>query len=60
MVKVLHESFGIVQGFMTTAHAVTNDQNVLDAPHKDLFGWYTTSGVTRVGWPTSLVLSPGT
>ena len=35
MVKVLHESFGIVQGFMTTVHAVTNDQNVLDAPHKD-------------------------
>ena len=35
MVKVLHESFGIVQGFMTTVHAITNDQNVLDAPHKD-------------------------
>lgn len=35
MVKVLHESFGIAQGFMTTVHAYTNDQNVLDAPHKD-------------------------
>ena len=35
MVKVLHDSFGIAQGFMTTVHAYTNDQNVLDAPHKD-------------------------
>ena len=35
MVKVLHESFGIVQGYMTTVHAYTNDQNILDAPHKD-------------------------
>jgi glyceraldehyde 3-phosphate dehydrogenase len=35
MVKVLHEAFGIQQGFMTTVHAVTNDQNVLDGPHKD-------------------------
>jgi glyceraldehyde 3-phosphate dehydrogenase len=35
MVKVLHESFGIEQGFMTTVHAYTNDQNVLDGPHKD-------------------------
>ncbi|ACF11968.1 glyceraldehyde-3-phosphate dehydrogenase, type I [Chlorobaculum parvum NCIB 8327] len=36
MVKVLHENFGIVKGFMTTVHAYTNDQNILDLPHKDL------------------------
>jgi glyceraldehyde 3-phosphate dehydrogenase len=36
MAKVLHESFGIKRGFMTTIHAYTNDQNVLDMPHKDL------------------------
>jgi len=35
MVKVLHDAFGIQRGFMTTVHAYTNDQNVLDAPHKD-------------------------
>lgn len=34
--KVLHENFGIVKGFMTTIHAYTNDQNLLDLPHKDL------------------------
>ncbi|NDD66582.1 type I glyceraldehyde-3-phosphate dehydrogenase [bacterium] len=34
--KVLHESFGIVKGLMTTVHAVTNDQNILDLPHSDL------------------------
>lgn len=34
--KVLHESFGIKRGLMTTIHAYTNDQNVLDMPHKDL------------------------
>ena len=34
--KVLHESFGIVKGWMTTIHAYTNDQNLLDLPHKDL------------------------
>ena len=36
MVKVLHEAFGIQQGFMTTVHAYTGDQNLLDGPHKDL------------------------
>jgi glyceraldehyde 3-phosphate dehydrogenase len=36
MVKVLHESFGIQKGSMTTIHSYTNDQNVLDFPHKDL------------------------
>jgi glyceraldehyde 3-phosphate dehydrogenase len=35
MVKVLHDAFGIEQGYMTTVHTYTNDQNVLDAPHKD-------------------------
>jgi glyceraldehyde 3-phosphate dehydrogenase len=34
--KVLHESFGIVKGFMTTTHSYTNDQRVLDLPHSDL------------------------
>ena len=36
MAKVLHDSFGIVKGLMTTVHAYTNDQNTLDFPHKDL------------------------
>lgn len=35
--KVLHESFGIDSGLMTTVHAYTNDQNVQDQPHKDLY-----------------------
>jgi glyceraldehyde 3-phosphate dehydrogenase len=34
--KVLHESFGIARGWMTTVHSYTNDQNLLDLPHKDL------------------------
>jgi len=34
--KVLLENFGIVQGMMTTVHAYTNDQRILDLPHKDL------------------------
>jgi glyceraldehyde 3-phosphate dehydrogenase len=34
--KVLHDAFGIVDGVMTTIHSYTNDQMVLDAPHKDL------------------------
>jgi len=36
MVKVLDDSFGVVTGLMTTIHAYTNDQNLLDLPHKDL------------------------
>ena len=36
VVKVLHEKFGIEKGLMTTIHSYTNDQNVLDFPHKDL------------------------
>jgi len=34
--KVIHEQFGIVKGTMTTIHAYTNDQNILDQAHKDL------------------------
>ncbi len=34
--KVLHESFGIVRGLMTTVHSYTNDQQILDLPHSDL------------------------
>jgi glyceraldehyde 3-phosphate dehydrogenase len=36
IVKVLEENFGIESGIMTTIHAYTNDQRLLDAPHKDL------------------------
>lgn len=35
MVSVLHRAFGIQQGFMTTVHAYTGDQNLVDGPHKD-------------------------
>ena len=35
-VKVLHDTFGINQGFMTTIHSYTGDQRILDFPHKDL------------------------
>jgi glyceraldehyde 3-phosphate dehydrogenase len=34
--KVLHETFGIISGLMTTIHSYTNDQQILDLPHKDL------------------------
>jgi glyceraldehyde 3-phosphate dehydrogenase len=36
MAKVIHESFGIKHGMMTTVHSYTNDQMILDLPHKDL------------------------
>lgn len=36
MVKVMHDSFGIARGYMTTIHSYTNDQRILDLPHKDL------------------------
>ncbi|MHB1472176.1 MAG: type I glyceraldehyde-3-phosphate dehydrogenase [Dermatophilaceae bacterium] len=36
MAKVLNDEFGIVKGLMTTIHAYTQDQNLLDGPHKDL------------------------
>ncbi len=36
VVKVLHDSFGVVRGLMNTIHSYTNDQKLLDLPHKDL------------------------
>jgi glyceraldehyde 3-phosphate dehydrogenase len=36
MVKVLDDAFGVEKGFMSTIHAYTNDQKILDFPHKDL------------------------
>ena len=36
VVKVVHQAFGIQKGWMTTIHSYTNDQNLLDLPHKDL------------------------
>jgi glyceraldehyde 3-phosphate dehydrogenase len=36
VVKVVRDRFGFVNGFMTTVHSYTNDQNILDLPHKDL------------------------
>lgn len=36
VVKVLHDNFGLVRGFMTTIHGYTNDQRLLDLPHSDL------------------------
>ncbi|MCF7791035.1 MAG: type I glyceraldehyde-3-phosphate dehydrogenase [Victivallales bacterium] len=36
MTKVLHDKFGVVKGLMTTIHSYTNDQVVIDGPHKDL------------------------
>jgi glyceraldehyde 3-phosphate dehydrogenase len=36
LAKVLHQKFGIKKGWMTTIHSYTNDQNLLDLPHKDL------------------------
>ncbi|MEM4246328.1 MAG: type I glyceraldehyde-3-phosphate dehydrogenase [Candidatus Bathyarchaeia archaeon] len=36
MVKVLHENFGVERGLMTTVHSYTNDQRILDLPHRDL------------------------
>jgi glyceraldehyde 3-phosphate dehydrogenase len=36
LAKVIHESFGIVRGLMTTVHSYTNDQQILDLPHSDL------------------------
>jgi glyceraldehyde 3-phosphate dehydrogenase len=36
MIRVLDEKFGVEKGFMTTVHSYTNDQRILDLPHKDL------------------------
>ncbi|HET6532341.1 MAG TPA: type I glyceraldehyde-3-phosphate dehydrogenase [Actinoplanes sp.] len=35
LIKVLHDAFTVERGYLTTVHAYTNDQNILDAPHKD-------------------------
>ncbi|MEO1527624.1 MAG: type I glyceraldehyde-3-phosphate dehydrogenase, partial [Planctomycetota bacterium] len=50
MAKVIHETFGIESGLMTTVHAYTNDQNVQDQPHKDL---YRARGASQNIIPTS-------
>ena len=53
--KVLHENFGIVHGLMTAVHAYTNDQKLLDAPHKDkrrvpnVVGFSPAGGVSLAG-----------
>jgi glyceraldehyde 3-phosphate dehydrogenase len=36
VLKTIHDKFGIERGYMTTCHAYTNDQRILDLPHKDL------------------------
>lgn len=36
MIKILHERFGVVKGYASTVHSYTNDQNLHDAPHRDL------------------------
>jgi glyceraldehyde 3-phosphate dehydrogenase len=36
VVKVVRDAFGFVKGYMTTVHSYTNDQHILDLPHKDL------------------------
>ncbi len=50
LAKVLHEAVGIRQGLMTTVHAYTNDQNLLDRPHHDL---YRARAATQSMIPTS-------
>ena len=61
LVKVLDDTFGITAGLMTTVHAVTNDQNLLDLPHKDLrraraATWNIVPSTTGAARATSLVL----
>lgn len=50
LAKVLHEAVGIRQGLMTTVHSYTNDQNLLDRPHHDL---YRARAATQSMIPTS-------
>lgn len=62
MIKVLDDAFGIERGLMTTVHAYTNDQNLLDLPHKDLrraraAGVNIVPSSTGAARATSLVLS---
>jgi glyceraldehyde 3-phosphate dehydrogenase len=61
MVKVVDEAFGVVGGLMSTVHAVTNDQNLLDLAHKDLrraraAAWNVVPTSTGAARATSLVL----
>jgi glyceraldehyde 3-phosphate dehydrogenase len=51
LVKVLHENFGLVRGFMTTIHAYTNDQRILDQFHKEDLRRARSAGVNLI--PTS-------
>ena len=45
MAKILNDKFSLVRGFMTTVHAYTGDQMLLDGPHKDLRrAWATPAG----------------
>lgn len=61
MVKVLDDAFGVVGGLMTTVHAVTNDQNLLDLAHQDLrraraAAWNIVPASTGAARATGLVL----
>lgn len=61
LAKVLDDAFGIEKGFMTTVHAVTNDQKLLDLPHRDLrrgraAGWNIVPSTTGAARAVSLVL----
>ena len=49
LAKVLHDTFGIERGFMTTIHAYTNDQQVLDLPHSDLRRARAECGRSKIG-----------
>ncbi len=58
MAKVLHQCFGIRKGWMTTVHSYTNDQNLLDLPHKDLRR-ARAAGVNMVPTTTGAALAVG-
>jgi glyceraldehyde 3-phosphate dehydrogenase len=58
MAQILNDAFGLVNGYMTTVHAYTGDQHLMDAPHKDLRRARsaglsivpTTTGAARATW----------
>ena len=54
MAKVLNDEFGIVRGLMTTIHAYTNDQVILDFPHKDLRR--SRSALTEIVFPPTVMV----
>jgi glyceraldehyde 3-phosphate dehydrogenase len=58
MAKVLNDAFGIVKGYMTTIHGYTNDQVVLDSPHKNLRR-SRTAGVNMIPTSTGAARSVG-